>query len=287
MKKALSVLGDILTAIILIFAITITVMVISSVRSEDRVPNLFGYAIMNVETDSMVGENGFNVGDLIVIRMLDEEEANNLKVGDVITFKRYLNRQEYLETHRIVANTPQVNSEYAIHEGEIKDGIWYHGGETYYITQGDNTPSIDFSPETGGIEYAHAGNIVGIWEGKTVPVLGKVMKFLQSQMGFMICIVVPVALFFIYELYVFIITISRKKKEEALAEISNKEEELKAKAVAEFLAQQQAEDTKKAETPAEPEKPEAPAAPAAEMSEEEKQRIINEYLAKQAQEKKD
>ena len=287
MKKALSILGDILTAVILIFAITITVMVISSVRSEDRVPNLFGYAIMNVETDSMESENGFNVGDLIIIRMLDEEEAKNLKVGDVITFKRYLNRQEYLETHRIVENTAKVNSEFAIHESEIKDGIWYHGGATYYITQGDNTPSIDFSPETGGIEYAHSGNIVGIWEGKRIPVLGSIMKFLQSQMGFMICIVVPVALFFIYELYVFIVTISRKKKEEALAEISNKEEELKAKAVAEFLAQQQSEDTKKAETPAEPQKPEAPAAPANEMSEEEKQRIINEYLAKQAQEKKD
>ena len=308
MKKFLNVLGNVFTVLILVIAITMTVMVITSVHSEDRVPNLFGYALMNVETDSMEAEGGFYVGDMIIVHMIDKETANHLKVGDVITFRRYEVRdgveQEYLETHRIVENNATINSEYNDHKTEIVDGVYVHGGVSYYITKGDNTPSIDTKPATGEIEYSHAGNIVGVWEGTRIPVLGSVMKFLRSQMGFLICIVIPVAVFFIYELYVFIMTIMRKQKEKALEEVSGKEEELKQKAIAEFLAQQQKEGgnaaaadsapaddaaapAAQADAPAEA----APAEPAADdkpadISEAEKDRIIREYLAKQAAENK-
>ena len=300
MKKFLNVLGNIFTVIILVFAITMTVMVITSVRSEDRVPNLFGYALMNVETDSMEAEGGFYVGDMIVVRMIDKDEANKLKVGDVITFRRVQDDQEYLETHRIVANDATVNPEYEARKAEIVDGVYVHGGVSYYMTKGDNTPSVDVNPATAEIEYSHSGTIVGLWEGTRIPKLGAIMKFLQSQMGFMICIVIPIALFFIYELYVFIMTVTRKQKEKALEEVSGKEEELKQKAIAEFLAQQQASggesakpETKAAEEKSE-EKPaekteEKPAEePKAEpqVTDEEKERIIREYLAKQAAEQK-
>ena len=126
----------------------------------------------------------------------------------------------------------------------------------------------------------------------------------------MVCIVIPVALFFIYQLYIFIMTLTHRQKEKTLEEVANKEAELKAAAVAEFLAQQQANnggttppaaDTAPAEPAAEassvPQNAQTPpveAAPAeasgdapaaesnpADISEEEKQRIIQEYLAKQ------
>ena len=184
---------------------------------------------------------------------------------------------------------------------EIVDGVWVHGGVHYYITQGDNTPAIDYMIN-GDIEFASKNNIIGIWEGKRIPKLGGIMKFMQSQVGFMVCIVIPVALFFIYELYVFIMTLTRRQKEKTLQEVADKEAELKAKAVAEFLAQQQngggttppAEETKPAAPPAEPappaekpadapaDKPAEPASPSPDaISEAEKQRIIQEYLAKQ------
>ena len=276
MKKFLNVLSNVFITLLLIFSITMTVIVISSTRNEDRIPSLFGYALFNVETDSMIGENGFDPGSLIVIRKVDKEEANNLKVGDVVTFRRIFQGQEYLDTHRIVEFPEEVirNSEF-VSEKEIVDGVWLHGDTHYYVTRGDNTPAIDYM-DNGDVDYLSYNEVVGVWTGTKIPGLGSALKFLKSQLGFMLCIVLPVALFFIYELYVFIVTLTSKKKEEALAEVEGKEAELKAKAVAEFLAQQNA--AQQEEPRAEPEKP----AEAPEVSEEEKAKIIAEYMAKQA-----
>ena len=306
MKKALNVLGNVLVVIILIFAIVLTTLVILSVHNEAGVPSLFGYSIMNVETDSMESENGFYTGDLIVVRSLSEEEANHLKVGDVITFKRTVGGTEFYDTHRIIPDSAEVDSEFESHKNEVIDGVWHHGLTSYYLTQGDNTPALDINPDTGEIEFTYPGAIYGIWEGTRIPKLGAAMKFLKSSTGFMICVVIPIALFFIYQLYIFIMTLTRRQKEKALEEVADKEAELKAKAVAEFLAQQQQngggttppadntapvgdvspvpptpQDAPAPETPAEPAKP----ADTSDVSEEEKQRIIQEYLAKQQQKK--
>ena len=293
MKKVLNAVTNVLVVLFLTFSIVMTTMVIISTRDKDRIPSLFGYAVMNVLSDSMEDEDGFYVGDLIVVRKIDAEEANNLKVGDVITFRRYLNNQPMIETHRIVENNADTNGTFGNIEREVKDGVWRHGGTSYYITQGDNTPAIDFNPDTGEIEYSSRDNIIGVWEGTRIPMLGKVLNFLQSQMGFMICVVLPIALFFLYQLYIFIVTLSAKKKEEALAAVSSKEEELKAKAVAEFLAQQQKEDTEPAQESTAPPAPAEEKAPeqeskaepdqTPEISEEDKARIIAEYMAKQAE----
>ena len=296
MKKVLSVLGDILLAVVMIVAVAITVMVIISSKNEDRIPSLFGYSLLAVQSDSMESEKGFYTGDLIVVRSLTDDEANNLKVGDVITFRRSFEDQLFLETHRIIEDT------FTDKQHEVVNGVWVHGGVHYYATMGDNTVGVDRQAD-GTVEYASYGNIVGLWTGKAIPKVGKAMDFIRSSTGFMVCIVIPVALFFIYELYIFIMTLTRRQKERALEEVADKEAELKAKAVAEFLAQQQenaggttppAENTAPAappadapapapqdaptsETPAEPAKP----ADTSDVSEEEKQRIIQEYLAKQ------
>lgn len=278
MKKVLSVLGDIVVSLVLVFAVLITVMVISSTKSEAKVPSLFGYAIMNVETDSMEGPNGFYVGDLIVIRLVDEEEANNLSVGTVITFKRFYSGSQYIETHRIVKNTFEIYNEH-----EVVDGIRVHNGVKSYVTKGDNTPAVDYLA-SGELDYATKNTIIGVWEGKSIPKLGSAIKFLQSQMGFMVCIVAPLALLFFYQLYSFIVTMNEKKKEKALEEVAASQEEIRQKAIAEFMAQQQATQESKADESnakaAEAATPAEPPAPAAD-EEELKKKTIEEYLAKQ------
>lgn len=287
MKKLGHILGNIFTALLMTVAIVMTVVVITSVKSDAGIPNLFGKGFMTVQTDSMKSDRGFDEGDMIIIDVLSEEEANNLKVGDVITFRRYFEGEEYIETHRIIFDEETSLQ----HPNEMVDGVWVHGGISYYATMGDNTPGIDRLSGSSELDYAHKGVIIGKWTGESIKGLGKVFDFLRSQLGFMLCIVLPVALFFIYELYVFIVTLSQKKKEEALAEVASKEEELKAKAVAEFLAKQQAansdEDTKPAEPEPPKEEPKVEEPKPADISEEEKARIIAEYMAKQAGEKKD
>ena len=326
MKKFLSFLGNVVTVLILIVAVVMTVAIISSTRDPKmRVPNLFGYAALSVQTDSMESEDGFYVGDLIIDRLLDQEEAEKLSVGDVITFRRQVEDQVYLETHRIVPYEPKNRGEEGFWN-EVEDGVWKRLGESYYTTRGDNTPDVDRVYGTDDVEYVGSIRIIGIWTGIRIPKLGAALDFLRTSMGFMICIVIPVALFFIYQLYVFIMTLTRRQKEKAMAEVADKEAELKAKAVAEFLAQQQAAggDASAPDTPAgtappaegaqasaepasepaaetaapadEPAPAEAPEAPAeekpaeeksADISDEEKDRIIREYLAKQSGEKKD
>lgn len=235
MKKVLSTLGNVFVALLLIFSVVMTAMVILGVRSEIGIPTLMGYSIMSVQTDSMEGPDGFNVGDLIVVKAVDEQEAEKLEVGAVITFWRYMGQERYLETHRIVENTYETRF-----QNEVVDGVRIHGGVKYYVTKGDNTPAVDFVPDTGELEYKAPSQILAVWTGTALPKVGAAFDFLKSQTGFMICIVVPVLLFFVYQLYVFIMTITRRQKEKALEEVSSKEEELKQKAIAEFLAQQQA-----------------------------------------------
>lgn len=256
MKKVWNVISSILIAVILIVAVVMTAMVIVSTRNEDGIPSLFGYALFNVKTDSMEGPDGFPAGSLIVIKKVTPAEAESLKPGDVVTFRREFEGQTYLDTHRIAEITPEMIDQFggssmiSAFKHEIVDGVWVHGGEHYYVTKGDHEVSIDYQAD-GTFQYAHKGNIVGTWTGFQIPVLGKIIEFMQSQLGFMVCIVIPVALFFIYELYVFIVTLTRKKKEEALAEVTDKEEELKRKAVEEFLAQQAASSGASAEAKAE------------------------------------
>ncbi len=269
MKKAGHIISNVVVAIILIFSIVMTVAVLSTTKSESGLPNLFGKAIFNVETDSMLSENGFDAGSLIVVDLVnhDNDDGKVYKVGDVVTFWRYYEDQKYLETHRIVENT------YA-NQSEVVDGVWIHGGTPYYVTKGDNTPDIDMHQNLA-IDYLDNSRVVATWTGVAIPHLGSVMGFLQSQLGFMLCVVVPTAIFFFFELFKFISVLMENKKQKALEAVKSAEDEIKQKVVAEMLAKQEAEKA------AAEKKAEAPAAPAAESEEEIKKRAVEEYIAQQ------
>lgn len=270
MKKVGHILSNVLVALILVFSIVMTVAVLSTTKDESGLPNLFGKAIMNVETDSMLSENGFDAGSLIVVDLVnhDNDAEKVYKVGDVVTFWRFYEDQPYLETHRIVADT------YTFAKHEVVDGVWIHGGTPYYVTKGDNTPDVDMH-QNMDIDYLDNARVVGVWTGIAIPHLGSVMSFLQSQLGFMLCVVIPTAIFFFFELFKFISALMENKKEKALAAVKDAEEEIKQKVVAEMLAKQEAEKS------ATEKKPEAPAAPAAESEEDIKKRAVEEYIAQQ------
>ena len=281
MKKALNILVDILIAVVFVVAAVMIVLVVSSSKSDAKVPTLFGYSLMAVQSDSMDVDGGFAKGDLIVVRTLTDEQCNALQIGDVVTYIRYFQNQGFLETHRLVENNSDVNPDFFEIADEVVDGVWIHDGKHYYMTMGDNPNSVKGVDvkENGKVEYACAGNIVGQWDGVRIAGLGQVMDFMKSQLGFMLCVVLPVAIFFIYELYIFISTLTRKQKEKTLQEVADKEEELKAKAVAEFLAQQQTNSEGISSSPSEPIQEESASVGAvSEISEDEKQQIIQEYL---------
>lgn len=180
MKRAGTiVISVILWAIILLAALyAFTTM---ATKDDQNVASILGYTPLLVETDSM--KPTFESGDLIFIKKCDTSKLNE---GDIITFHTIIDNQYALNTHRI-QKIDEAN------------------GVRSYTTIGDNN---------NGVADQHVisdGDIVGKYIGH-VSGLGKVMNFLSSSMGFLIVIVLPMLLFFIYQVYNLIMISIRLKK---------------------------------------------------------------------------
>ena len=201
MKKVVSVIVNVLAWIVLIFAFLITIIVFSSGKN-NGVANLFGYIPMSVETDSM--KPTFASGDLIICKEIDD--VKTLKENDVITFWTVINGKRAKNTHRIV----EVS----------EDGS--------FITRGDNNAVDDNVP-------VYSSDLIGKWTEMKIPALGKFMSFLRTKTGFFIFIVIPMAIFFLIELYKFIVTLIEAKRQD-VPELD--EEEIKRRAIEEYLASQ-------------------------------------------------
>lgn len=206
MKKVLKGVVNVLAWVVLIFAFLITILVFTS-ESNGGQANLLGIMPMSVQTDSM--SPTFKSGDMIIVKQTD---LYDLKVDDVITFYTIIDSNRVKNSHRIV---------------EIKE----EDGVRSFITRGDNNSIDDEIP-------VYASDIIGRWTGFKLGGGGKALDFLRSKTGFFVCIVIPMALFFIFELYKFIAVLIETKKENA-PQID--EEEIKKKAIEEYLAKERAE----------------------------------------------
>lgn len=208
-KTGTIVLSVILWVIILIAALyAFTTM---ATRDNQNVSNILGYTPLVVKSDSMAPT--FSAGDLIFIKKCD---TSSLKEGDIICFHTIIDNEYALNTHRIK---------------KIEES----GDARSYTTLGDNN---------NGVTDTHIisdGDIVGKYVGH-LQNAGKVMDFLSSSMGFLIVIVLPMLLFFIYQVYNLIMISIRLKKAVAV-------EAAKEAAVAqEKAAQQNVVTGRKAET---------------------------------------
>lgn len=198
------VLSVILWAIILIAALyAFTTM---ATRDNQNVANIFGYTPLTVQSDSMVPT--FASGDLIFIKKCDPA---TLKEGDIICFHTIIDNEYALNTHRIKS-------------------IESVGDARSYTTIGDNN---------NGITDQHVisdGDIVGKYVGHLTG-FGKVMDFLSSSTGFLIVIILPMMLFFIYQIY-HLITISIRLKRALAVENARAAEMARMEAAQKMMGQQ-------------------------------------------------
>jgi signal peptidase len=218
-KKVLSTIANVLVWAFVAFSIAVTVMVLSAQSDEDGVPELFGKSMITIVSDSMTPT--FNRGDMIFIDKLsgangDYEAVKQLPVGTIITFwaPDDLNGDGQLNdvnTHRIVQLLP--------------DG---------FKTQGDKYDTPD-------LYEVHYTDVIGVaHENARLPGVGAVIGFLQSSLGFFLCIVLPLIIFFLYELYNFIKVLLEEKAKKAPVS-KETEEEIKRRAIEEYLKSMQAE----------------------------------------------
>lgn len=210
LKKIGNIVLDIFVVLILI--VSLTVVVFSATGRKTGYSNIFGYTFLSVETDSM--EPTIKVGDLIIGRV--SASGAEYEVGDVVTFREIRNQTVIFNTHRIV-------------EKFLIDGSYQ------YATKGDNAEGTDDL-------HIMSDKIIAEWTGVRIPLLGGVIDFLRSGIGFFLCLMLPVILFFLFYLYKFIrnlVAYNRENAIEAAKEASAQvEEEQKQKIIAEYLAAQ-------------------------------------------------
>ncbi|MCI6616303.1 signal peptidase I [Ruminococcus sp.] len=213
LKKIANIIIDILVVLILI--VSILVVMLSLTSKSSGVPNIFGIAPLSVQTGSM--EDTLNPGDLIFCSVTEVDEE--YQQGDIVTFPIEINGESVLNTHRIV-------------EVVEDDNI------IYYRTQGDNEET---NPEPDK-ELQTASTIVAKYTGTKIPGLGNVLSFIRTQLGFFLCILLPMIIFFIYEAVRVVMNLLAYNKEKAFEEaqsaVNNSEltEEQKKQAIEEYLA---------------------------------------------------
>ena len=170
-KKTINIVVNVLLVVAIILAAVCTYVSFVS-TSGNGVPSILGVRPFTVQTDSMYPT--LKPGDLIIdVAVKDYRE---LRVGDIITYWTIIEGNRVLNTHKIA-------------------GIYDGGDYLIFETMGEKVNQTD-------VLTVHESEIVGVYKFR-IPGVGKVLDYLQTSTGFMIVIVLPVLLFFIFHLVQF------------------------------------------------------------------------------------
>jgi signal peptidase I len=156
--------STIITTILFLTLISTAFVVISSKASGGE-PSVMGYQLKTVLSGSM--EPGIKTGSIIAIK--PGGDMKRFEKGDVITFKV---SNDKLITHRIK---------------EVKGT----GENIQYITKGDNNNTSDLDPVL-------SANVVGEYNGFTIPYIGYLLNAAQSKIGSALLLMLPGVLLLIY-----------------------------------------------------------------------------------------
>lgn len=236
-RSVLNTVVNVVLVVAIIIAAACTYMSYVS-TSGNGVPSILGIRMFSIQTESMYP--ALLPGDLVFGEKVQDPEE--LRTGDIITYWTVIGGERVLNTHRI---------------HEVYDG----GGYLIFATKGDNNSAADALT-------VHESEVVAKYSFR-VGGLGKVFDYLKTSTGFLIVVVVPVFLFFLFHLVQFFRVLfeyqnvknrikyeqergrtedlieeqQRKQEEEKAKQRAALEEELREKLRAEILASMKAEGT--------------------------------------------
>ena len=162
MKKVLNVIWSILEIIIIIYVITMTAILLSK--------NKYGYTqfgnttLVTIDLKDERAIDGVKTGDLLIVR-----ESNDIAVDDVIYY--YV---VYNESY-VVQSAPVTNI-----ESDKYSAVY---------TIEDDGPLTIASSRVLGKHYTIYHN------------LGKILDVLESRLGFLFLVLLPILVIFIYQVY--------------------------------------------------------------------------------------
>lgn len=194
-KGIIQTIFGVLLAMIVVLAAFFVIVTFTMKGNGTEVPRLFGYSMMTVQSGSM--EPIFSEGDVIIVE--EVEDLSELEVDDIITFHTVIDMKSVINTHRIIKVID-----------DNKDMI-------QFVTKGDANDIADMSIVGGG-------NVIGKYK-LLIPKAGLVLDFLSTSMGFLIVIVLPLLLLFLYQAYNLINVIVEMKKQAVIDAVSEKSRE--------------------------------------------------------------
>lgn len=195
-KKVLSISLNSLFYLIIVLLLIFSIANIQ-VKKENDIANIFGSGFLSVQSNSMFGDqdDSFEKGDMIFVRMLNEESVKELQVGDIVTYFDMTIKQ--FNTHRIVEIN--LEEEFLITQADYN-----------YIGQNTNTQP-DQPIEFDQVLAKYSSKISG---------LGNTLDYVQSPTGFALFIILPVVFILGFEGFKLgrnIIQLNRAKMEEQFA----------------------------------------------------------------------
>ncbi len=230
-KVILNTIINILIVIVLITSVFIAVLSLTS-KANNGVATIFGYSFHTIQTPSMDGGSpqypggDYKVGDLVIGKASGAQDRDYM-LGDIVAYRAEAeDGSPMIICHRIV-------------------GVSEGNGVKSYQTQGD---ANDMPDQNAVDNYIHNYDITSLcydaeYHGTVLSGWGKPLDFIRQPQGFFFVVLLPMIVFFMYEIIRVILNAMNYKKSKAEEEKENAEKEkddaVKA-AVAAALAEQNA-----------------------------------------------
>lgn len=214
LKKIATTALDVLIVIIFVISVLLVVANLSVDRDKGEQPNVFGFVISSVQSDSMAGT--FGKGAIVVGKIPSEDTV--IEKGDIISFRQKVNGVQIINTHRVV-------------------DVDTTGSVPAYQTQGDNKVICP----TPDAEWKTIGDVTAVYLFH-VPGVGGFIDFLKEPLGFILCLVLPMLAFIAWQVYKLISIYLQAKREQMVEEAKEGvSDEAKDAIIREYLAKMQAQ----------------------------------------------
>ena len=184
MKKTLKLIWNILQVVIIIYVILITSLLFF--ENKYGFSQFGSYIIHNVSKEDSNNTKGIKNGDLVIIK-----NKSKLKVGDTAYYYAVSSEKYIISSDKVT---------------EVRKDR-----ENYLYTVDKDNPMIISSTRVLGNKIHR------------IPRLGKIFSVVESKMGFIFLVLLPVMIVFAYQLYQFIMLFRYDKD---ISEATKKDEEI-------------------------------------------------------------
>ena len=179
---------DLVEVLIIIYVIFVTTCILS--KNRYGYTNIFGYTLVSVHQE-------------------DEAYIKDSKAGNLLVVKNdgNVNKNQYVYYYYADVADPN-NEKYVVRGAFVTDTIKGDGGELYSLKDKED-PKISKARVLGNYSNQYA-------------VIGGVLEFLETRLGFLFCVLLPIMIVFVYQIYEFVVILNYDKADK----IRKSEEEI-------------------------------------------------------------